>query len=319
MPTTKLRIFFSSDIHGSEICFKKFINAAEIYKAETLILGGDITGKFIVPIFRIGEHDYKARFINEEYALTNTTIEKFMQRVRDSGCYPYLTTEEEWQDLVRDELKINSVFIELMKESIGRWIQYAETKLRGKGVRCYIMPGNDDHPAIDEVMELSDAIENVNERIVQITEGLNMLSLGYSNITPWKCPRDISEAELEEKIINLVKDVDEKSELIFNIHVPPYGSGIDLAPELDENMKPKLGPGGQVMMAPAGSIAVRKAIEKYQPLIGLHGHIHESKGFTKIGRTLCFNSGSEYQEGILRGVLIQIDNGRVKDFIFTSG
>jgi len=319
MPTLKLRIFFASDLHGSEVCFKKFINAAEFYKANVIILGGDLTGKFIIPIFEVGDGRYKAKFANEDYTLTSATLQKFVQKVRDSGCYPYLTTKEEWEDLVKDESKMNLLFTELMKDSIKRWIEYAETKLRGKEIQCYVMPGNDDHYAVDEVLNESEVIKNPHEKIVEIADNLKMLSLGYSNITPWKCPRDITEAELEEKIERLMEGAGDADEFIFNIHVPPHGSGIDSAPELDENMRPRLGPGGQVMMTAAGSIAVRKAIEKYQPLISLHGHIHEAKGFAKIGRTLCFNPGSEYQEGILRGVLVQIDKGKVRDFIFTSG
>jgi len=314
----KLRIFFASDVHGSEVCFKKFINAAEFYKADVLIMGGDLTGKFIIPIFKTGS-EYQAKFAGEEYSLKERELGKFLQRVRDSGYYPYLTTKEEWDDLVNDESKMNALFVELMKESIRRWIEYAESKLRGKGVKCYVMPGNDDHPAIDEILNSSDTIENPHEKVVEIADDLKMLSLGYSNITPWKCPRDIPEEELEKKIEKLMSEVGEGGELIYNIHVPPYASGIDEAPELDENMRPRLGPGGQVMVSPVGSKAVRRAIEKYQPMMGLHGHIHEAKGFAKIGRTICFNPGSEYQEGILRGVLIQIDKGRVRDFIFTSG
>ena len=319
MPTSKLRIFFASDIHGSEICFKKFINAAEFYKAQAIILGGDITGKFIIPIFDVGGR-YQAKFANEEYQLDNENeLERFMQKVRDSGYYPYLTTREEWEDMVQDKSKMDELFTNLMKESVERWIKFAESKLEGKDVKCYIMPGNDDSYTIDEVLNSSETIINPNEKVVELAEGYQMISLGYSNITPWKCPRDLPEEELEKKIEKLMNDVSSESHLIFNIHVPPYDSGIDSAPELDENMRPKLGPGGQIMVAPAGSKAVRKAIEKYQPLLSLHGHIHEAKGFARIGRTLCLNPGSEYQEGILRGVLVQLDKGKVKDFIFTSG
>ncbi|MCD6592014.1 MAG: metallophosphoesterase [Thaumarchaeota archaeon] len=319
MPTSKLRIFFASDIHGSEICFKKFINAAEFYKAQAIILGGDITGKFIIPIFDVGGR-YQAKFANEEYQLDNENeLERFMQKVRDSGYYPYLTTREEWEDMVQDKSKMDELFTNLMKESVERWIKFAESKLEGKDVKCYIMPGNDDSYTIDEVLNSSETIINPNEKVVELAEGYQMISLGYSNITPWKCPRDVPEEELEKKIEELMNYVSSESHLIFNIHVPPYDSGIDSAPELDENMRPKLGPGGQIMVAPAGSKAVRKAIEKYQPLLSLHGHIHEAKGFARIGRTLCLNPGSEYQEGILRGVLVQLDKGKVKDFIFTSG
>jgi len=314
----KLRIFFASDIHGSEVCFKKFVNAAEFYKADVLIMGGDLTGKFIIPVFRAGSV-YRATFAGEEYSLKEEGLENFLQRVRASGYYPCITTIEEWEDMINDESKMSELFIRLMKNSIRGWIEYAESRLRGKDVKCYVMPGNDDHPAIDEVLNSSDIVENPHERVVEIADGLKMLSLGYSNITPWRCPRDITEEELEKKIEKLMNEVGEREELIYNIHVPPYASGIDEAPELDENMRPKLGPGGQVMVSPVGSKAVRKAIEKYQPMIGLHGHIHEAKGFVKIGRTICFNPGSEYQEGVLRGVLIQIDKGGIRDFIFTSG
>lgn len=317
--SSKLRIFFASDIHGSEICFKKFINAADFYKAQVLILGGDITGKFLVPVFDKGG-SYEASFMGERYILESADkLEKFMQMLRDQGYYPYVTTPEEWDDIRRDESRMNEVFDEVMKESIERWIRLAESKLKGKNVKFYVMPGNDDSYAIDEVLNSSDVILNVNEKVVDIDEGIQMISLGYANMTPWKCPRDLPEEELAKKINELIEKTDRGSSLIFNIHVPPYNSGIDMAPELDENMRPKLGPGGQVVLAPVGSVAVRKAIEIHQPFLSLHGHVHEARGFAKIGRSLCINPGSEYLEGILRGALIQIEKGKVKDFIFTSG
>jgi len=319
MSAAKLRIFFASDIHGSEVCFRKFLNAADFYEAEVLILGGDITGKFIVPIFKSGE-GYLARFADEECRLTSEeALGRFMQRVRDSGCYPYLTTREEWAEILSDESRMIQLFTELMRESVQRWVRLAESKLGKTGSKCFIMPGNDDSRAIDDILDDSEVIVNPNEKVVELAEGLQMLSLGYSNITPWRCPRDISEEELGERIERLMVEVDDAAELVFNIHVPPYDSGIDSAPELDEHMRPRIGPGGQVIMAPVGSRAVRRAIERYQPLLSLHGHIHEARGFARIGRTLCLNPGSEYQEGVLRGVLIQLDRGKIRDFIFTSG
>lgn len=319
MASSKFRIFFASDIHGSEICFRKFINAADFYKAQILILGGDITGKFLVPIFE-KSGAYEVSFMNEKQVFNNSgELEKFVQKLRDQGFYPYITTPEEWDDLCSDEAKMGSVFNEIMRESIERWVRLAESKLRGKNVKCYVMPGNDDSYAIDEVLNSSDVILNVNEKVVEVGDGIQIISLGYANITPWNCPRDLPEEELEKKINALIREVEKGADLIFNIHVPPYNSGIDSAPELDEHMRPKLGPGGQVMLAPVGSKAVRKAIEAHQPILSLHGHVHEARGFAKIGRSLCLNPGSEYLEGILRGALIQIDNKKVRDFIFTSG
>jgi len=319
MSKDRIRIFFASDIHGSEICFKKFLNAAEFYKCDVIILGGDITGKFIVPVYDLGDH-YICKIGGREEILTNREqLENNLQRIRDSGSYPYLTTRENWEDIIKDTSKMEQVFDELVKESIRKWINYAEIKLEGKKVKCFVMPGNDDSYSIDPILNQSTVIINPNEKVVEISDKIQMLSLGYSNITPWRCPRDISEEEIEEKITKLMGSIDRGSQLIYCIHVPPYDSGIDSAPELDENMKPKVGPGGQLMVMPVGSKAVRRSIEVYQPLLSLHGHIHEARGFTKIGKTMCFNPGSEYHEGILRGVLIQIENNKVKDFIFTSG
>ena len=185
--------------------------------------------------------------------------------------------------------------------------------------QVFVMPGNDDEYFVDEELAKSEYIINPNEKATAIMDQFEMLSLGYANITPWKCARDIEEEELYKKIENLVNKISNFETAIFNVHVPPYGTSLDEAPELDENLKPKLGPSGRVMTKSVGSTSVRTAIEKYQPLLSLHGHVHESKGFIKIGRTLCLNLGSEYTEGILRGVLIQFDKNKIKDFLFTSG
>jgi Icc-related predicted phosphoesterase len=77
--------------------------------------------------------------------------------------------------------------------------------------------------------------------------------------------------------------------------------------------------GGQIVLKPAGSTAVRKFIEQVQPLVALHGHIHESAGHVRIGRTLCINAGSEYTEGIVKAALINLEDGKVKGHMLISG
>lgn len=316
----KTLIFFITDIHGSEECFKKFINASKFYKANVLILGGDITGKTITPIFEEKNGIFSCRFLGESLRIdTNEKLEMLMQRIRSIGSYPYITTISEWEELIKNQEKMNILFNNLMKDSLRRWIKFADERLKNTEIKCYISPGNDDSFLIDPILNESKCIINPNEKIIEIDQDLEMISLGYSNITPWKCPRDITEEELSMKIEKLASKLKNAEKSIFNIHVPPYGTSIDSAPELDENMKPKLEPGGGIRMIPVGSTAVREAILKYQPLLGLHGHIHEAKGFFKLGRTLCLNPGSEYLEKILRGVLIQISDGKIKDFMFTAG
>ncbi|MCD6244758.1 MAG: metallophosphoesterase [Thermoproteota archaeon] len=317
----KTRIFFTSDLHGSERCFLKFLNTPKFYKADVLIIGGDITGKVVIPVFRDSSGKYRADFLGEKHEVSESKLEDLLSRIRGVGYYPYVTTEDEWSALTSDPKKMEEVLVELEVDTLRRWVELAEEKLkdlRGK-VKVFIMPGNDDRYEIDEVLDSSDFVINPDGKVVMIDEEHEMLGIGNSNITPWRCPRDVPEEKLAKKIEELASKIENLEKSIFTIHVPPYGSGLDIAPKLDDNLKPVLSPGGGPMMVPVGSTAVRDAIKKYQPMLGLHGHIHESRGAIKIGRTLCINPGSEYGEGILRGVLIDIEGNRIKDYLLTSG
>lgn len=317
---TKTKIFFATDIHGSERCFIKFINAGKVYKVDVLILGGDITGKALVPIIETSNNTFYTIFLGEKYILNNEKeLEILEKKIRAVGYYPYKTTKEEYEDLKNNPKKFNRIFEEVTCESVKKWIQLAEAKLKSLKTKCFVSPGNDDIYAIDEILRSSDYVIYPEGKVVYLDEKHEMISCGNSNITPWKCPRDISEGEIYSKIEKIVNEVASIKNCVFNIHVPPYGTNIDLAPELDENLRPVLQPGGGARLISVGSKAVRRAIEQYQPLLGLHGHVHESKGFSKIGSTLCINPGSEYTEGILRGFLAVITEKGIKDFIFTSG
>jgi len=103
---------------------------------------------------------------------------------------------------------------------------------------------------------------------------------------------------------------------IFNLHDPPFGSHLDEAPDLTKDLDLK---GGGRITKSVGSVAVREAIEKHQPMLGLHGHIHESKGVTKIGRTTCINPGSVYEEGTLLGAIVDLEDRKVKQYYLTAG
>lgn len=136
---------------------------------------------------------------------------------------------------------------------------------------------------VDSVFEESKLVVNPEGRVLEVSEGFEMVSSGYSNITPWKCPRDISEEEMTAKLEAMVSQVKDMSRCIFNLHCPPFGTNIDQAPKLDENRQPKMGPSGTVMES-VGSKAVAEFIQKYQPLLGLHGHIHKSQEYPGLAR-----------------------------------
>jgi Icc-related predicted phosphoesterase len=181
------------------------------------------------------------------------------------------------------------------------------------------MLGNDDEPALREVLARSAVVVDPEDRIVELGEGFQMLSCGFANPTPWHSPREMPEEELQRHLEYLAGQLEEPARSVFNLHVPPIHTAIDTAPVVDENLSPVI-QGSSILMGPAGSIAVRAVIEQYQPLISLHGHIHESRGVARIGKTVCINPGSAYGEGVLHGALFELDKRKgLKRYQLTSG
>jgi Icc-related predicted phosphoesterase len=318
-PTSKTRVFFISDIHGSDRLFFKFVNAATVYKAQVLIIGGDIAGKTIVPIFAEENNSYSLDFQGTKRSAQNKEeLDLILKDVRALGNYPHITTRHEWEELTRHEKMMDDLFEVLIQESVGRWCSVAKERLKAPGVRVYMNKGNDDPNVLEETIKASDFVSYPNERIVNIDDKHEMLSLGVSNITPWHLPGDVPEEEIERRISACASKLSKVENAVFNIHVPPFKTHLDLAPKLDENLKPVLTPGGDPEFSHVGSTAVRRALETFQPLLGLHGHIHESRGFSQIGRTNCFNPGSEYSIGVLKGVILNLSDQKLDNYLFTS-
>ncbi len=313
-------LFFATDIHGSERCFIKFINAAKFYQANVLILGGDITGKAMVPIVRqSGGASYRATLLGQTVSLeSEEAIAAFERRVRQAGAYPFRTTTEEVAAMEADRSLVDRLFTRLMVESVEGWCEIAEERLRGTGVRCFIQAGNDDEREIVEVLKQCSYVEMPEGRVVVIDDEHEMVSSGFANTTPWHAPRDIPDEELGSFIEAMAGQLRAPERAVFNIHVPPYATGLDIAPLLDDNLKPIV-IGGEVAMGPVGSKALHDAIEKYQPLISLHGHVHESRGVARIGRTTCINPGSEYGDGQLRAALVNLKGAKLLSYQLITG
>jgi Icc-related predicted phosphoesterase len=234
------------------------------------------------------------------------------------GFYPASMDEDEFRAVKASQEQQDRLFRELIKGRLEQWLEYAENKLNGTGVQVFAAPGNDDFFEVDELLAASSTIELLEMKVHHLTEEHEIITSGWTNPTPWNTERECSEEELATRLRSMLDQVQDMDRCIFNIHVPPNNSKIDICPKLDENMKVVYDMGNPVM-APAGSTAVRDAIEQHQPLMGLHGHIHEGRGETKIGRTLCLNPGSVYSEGVLNGLLVTLADGQVKDYQFTQG
>ena len=316
---SSLTIYYASDIHGSELLWRKFINAGPFYKADTLIMGGDITGKAIVPIVDQGNGSWSATFMGRKVTLTTEEeIAAFEKDVRFNGMYPHRCLPEEVESLSSDPARQEALFDELMVHTFRGWLDMAEEKLAISGLPCYVMPGNDDTWIIDTAFRTDGRVKNCDQQVIDLGNGYSLLSLCYTNPTPWNSPREIPEDELSARIDALAARVPDMKRAIFNLHAPPFKSDLDKAPLLDAELRPRF-EGGRQVIVPVGSTAVRKAIERYQPLLGLHGHIHESKGIKKLGRTVCINPGSVYNTGRIDGVLVHIEGEKVKRVQLVTG
>jgi len=309
---------------GSERAYRKFINAAKFYEAHVLIMGGDVLGKIIIPVVKDRNTRYRATVQGEtEEVETGAELEHLLNRIGAQGAYSKVMSVEEYQTIQADPSALDNLFHELARQRLADWVDFAETRLKDTGVKCYITGGNDDY--VDTLVPLQrgdlQSVIGCEGKEVVIGDQYTMISLGLSGPTPWKTPRETDEETLASTIEAMADNVADMSHCIFNLHDPPIDSTLDTCPVLDWNTDPpkQIMRGGQVVMYGAGSRAVRDAIEKYQPLLGLHGHIHESAGAIKLGRTLCINPGSEYGEGILRGTLITLDNGKIERYQLTSG
>jgi Icc-related predicted phosphoesterase len=313
-----LRILFTSDIHGSDLCYRKFLRAIQDYKANLAIIGGDITGKAFVPVIAKKDGTYVTTLFGVEHrARDEKELAKLTERIAAVGFYHKILTMEEYEKLSQNESILRDVFKELMLERIKKWVELAENFVKAYKIRFLLMPGNDDIHEIDAIINKSEYVTNPAEKIVQV-DSYEIVGSDYANMTPWNCPRDIEDELLEAKLEEIMINVKNPNTAILVSHAPPYGTKIDLAPALDKNLQ-YVTRGGYVVFEHVGSKAVRKIIEKYQPLLGLHGHIHESKGYDKIGRTLIINPGSEYNEGILHVAIIVISEDKIKGYMILTG
>lgn len=325
------RIFFVTDVHGSEVCFRKFLNALKIYKVDVGILLGDLTGKMINPIIKQPDGTCVCEYVGHRtVARKEEELRELEKNISFIGNYYFYTTPEEFEALKSEgktingridersrkihlgKGKVDELFRRLSIERLKNWLALAEERLKNSGIKVFMAPGNDDVLEANEVLDSSQSIISADEKKVEI-DGYEMVTLSWSNPTPWVTPRECSEDELKKKIDNLVSQIKNMENAIFNFHVPPYGTVLDQAPKLSEDLVPSAGE-----VVSVGSTAIREAINTYQPLAGLHGHIHESRGIQKIGRTVCINPGSEYTEGILSGAIVTLDKGKA-NCMFTSG
>lgn len=310
-------LFFATDIHGSDICWNKFLNAGKFYGADQLILGGDMTGKAVVPFIHQGAEKYHVTLLEQAFDLNGADeLADMKKRVRSRGYYPYLTNPDEIAELEKDPQRVGAIFLQEVLKVVEQWMGIAEKKLADTDMKVYCCPGNDDMAEVDDIIRASKKAVLAEGLVTNLESGHEMIASGWSNKTPWDTHREEDEERLKIRYAAMISQLKNPRTAIFNVHVPPYKSNLDEAPELDENLRPKMA--GQALKA-VGSTALRQAIEETQPLLGLHGHIHEGRGVSRIGKTLCINPGSMYEQGTLLGTIVRLGKNKVEDYVLTTG
>ena len=312
-------LYYASDIHGSDVLWRKFVNAGKFYEAQVLVMGGDITGKGVVPIVDTG-HGFERRGGDGQGAFSTTPrCRRSRSGCATSASTPTASPRPTSRRSTPSDEAVDEVFSQVMRDSLARWMALAEERLAGTGISLFVMIGNDDDVSLRDVLAASPAVIDPEDVVVDIGEGFSMYSCGWANPTPWNTPREMPDDEFERHLEAHLEGLGDPSRAIFNFHAPPYGTALDQAPQLDDTLKPVVS-GGTITMTSVGSKAVRAVIERHQPALTLHGHIHESRGIARLGRTICINTGSEYAEGVLHGAIVTIDKKKgVQQHVLASG
>lgn len=311
-----MRLLFVADVHGSNTLLKKSVRSIYEYHADAMIIAGDLSGKQLVPIIREGPHYFRLLRGAITELIPASEVGEAEADLGAKGIYTFRTTEAEVELIRRNPLRLEAEFTSCIIDRLDRWAKFIAQEIDLSKISLLISPGNDDPFEVDQALERYESL-GIRSHLDGILKfGANeVVTLDYTNHTPWGTPREMSENQLARLIEERLWNLEVPSLAIFNFHCPPYRTKLDLAPELDNNLRRVLSPGGDGTKH-VGSRAVREAIEERSPLLTLHGHIHEAAGEDRIGSTICLNPGSEYSTGILHGYVIDLSSrGELQSYI----
>jgi hypothetical protein len=309
-------LFFTADLHGSDRCFRKLVNAAKFYGAQALVIGGDLTGKVVVAFVDNGDGTYRCEFLNKK-RIKRAEVPGLEAHLADAGMYTCRLWPSEYEEFRANPGKASDLFNRLMRERLSAWVRLAEERLRPQGLRLHLILGNDDRFEVDAALEGSEIVVPFEGRAVGL-DRYELVGCGYTNPSPWHTPRELPEESLRKRLAAAIGNAHDMDRTIFVFHCPPRDTALDLAPRLTPDLK-VVQQAGTVEYAHVGSTSVRELIQEHQPFLSLHGHIHESRGEERLGKTLTMNPGSEYSEGLLHGILVDLEDGMIANHQFTMG
>src|SRR3990172_346243 len=197
------RLFFATDLHGSERSFRKFINAGKFYDANVIVMGGDIQGKLMIPIIKESNGRYRATLQGRvEQITTSEELDGLRARLDTLGFYYKIMEEDEFRLLSADPKAVDKLFHEEARQKLSRWVDLAEERLNGTGIKCFVTGGNDDEWDVLSAIkrEGTHSLIACENEMVMVDGDHSMISIGISTPTPWNKPREVSEEELGKMI-----------------------------------------------------------------------------------------------------------------------
>ncbi|MGI0156450.1 MAG: metallophosphoesterase family protein, partial [Thermoplasmata archaeon] len=234
--TPPTRIFFVADLHGSAICWRKFINAAKVYRADVLLVGGDIAAKTLTPIFE-ENGGWGVSVEGEKRTVSSLPdLERLEESLRDAATVPFRTNRREWEEMMAAPGKLDEVFERRTLEDLGRWLSWARGRIGTSPTRLCLGLGNDDLTSMEQVIAADEYAELTDREVLRLDDRHELLTLPYSNPTPWKTHRELTEEAIRGHLDAAAAKLERPESAVFNIHVPPYGTPLDLAPRLDDNL-----------------------------------------------------------------------------------
>jgi Icc-related predicted phosphoesterase len=263
--------FFVSDLHGKIDRYQKLITAIRQEKPAAIFFGGDLLPSGVVTSIMGREiKDFIADFLVPEFL----NLKRQMNE-----AYPRIFLILGNDDGKNNEKQVmRGVKAGVWEYVHDRYVSFGRFSVYGYS---YIPPT----PFLLKDWERYDVSR-------YIDPGCIPPEAGWQTTTPEL--NQIAHATIKKDIENLIGNTD-LSQAIFLFHAPPYQTKLDRA-DLD---------GRKIDHVPVdvhvGSIAIKRFIKEKQPLLTLHGHIHESARITgswkdRIGNTFCFSSAHDGPE-----------------------
>src|SRR5918999_5401875 len=170
----RTRIVFATDLHGADIVYRKFLNAVGVYEADVAVLGGDLTGKSIVPVVETAR-GYTATVRGaEEIATDDEELDRVVRLIRDTGQYPVVMSEAEQAELGREA--IDEKFVVACHGQVGDWMERAAERLEAAGIPVYVTGGNDDYFSIEQILDDAPYVQNAEGQVLELDSGVDMIS-----------------------------------------------------------------------------------------------------------------------------------------------